>query len=103
MTILEFQDAVEAVCKRPAMYTPHGSFFEAVSFLEGVGVGVVREKELYHSVFTPFFNWLFDESQRKTQEVSWIAYRKRFATDSEALGNLSSSYHEFLKQRQVKS
>ena len=50
-----FQEIIGAVCKRPTMYTPTGSFYEIVSMLDGYGLGASVTP--YHRTFTPFLQW----------------------------------------------
>ncbi len=40
MTERGFLEYIEALCKHPEMYTPTGSFYEVVSFLEGFGAQI---------------------------------------------------------------
>jgi hypothetical protein len=39
MKKIEFANTVEALCKRPAMYTMHGTFAEIVACLDGYAKG----------------------------------------------------------------
>jgi hypothetical protein len=92
----DFFEIVEALCKRPKMYTPTGSFFEGVSFLEGYGVGANVGETTYHSAFTPFNKWLIKKFGIKKVMIGWDEFREMFSSDTEALENLSLLYKEYV-------
>lgn len=96
MTEIEFIEDVSGVCKHPGMYTPTGTFFEAVSYLEGYGKGHGVAK-FSHSVFTPFLRWYSNNLGQKTIEIPirWVTFRKLFSSDEEALEKLSVLYEEY--------
>ncbi len=106
MTENEYFETVEAVCENPRRYTPTGTFYEAVSFLEGnkmcSGVG----KRNYHMPFTPFRKWIVKKFkiQKSIPIIDWVEFREMFLSDSEAFNNLKSLYKEFanssIKQKQ---
>ncbi len=96
ITEKEFVEIVEAMAKRPKMYTQNGSFEEATSFLEGYGVGANVGNMQYHSVFTPFFNWLKSTRlMKKKERFGWNEFREMFPSDIEAMENLSRLYKEY--------
>ena len=97
MTEGEFIEDVSGVCKNPAMYTPTGTFFEAVSYLEGYGKahGVVK---FSHSIFTPFLRWICKKFKTEPSNSSamWNDFRGLFPSDNEALKNLPTLYEEYV-------
>lgn len=95
MTEIKFLEYIEAICKRPKMYTPTGTFYEAVSFLEGFGSQVGIENNAYHSVFTPFRHWVAEKNKIGKIRFDWEDIRKMYFSDSEALKNLPILYKEF--------
>jgi hypothetical protein len=97
MTEVEFFEYVEAVCKRPAMYTPTGAFFEAASFLEGLGNGLGVGGYPSHMSFTPFWSWFGNKMGIGNHySFSWREFREQFPSDSEAFESLVSLYGEFV-------
>ena len=98
MTEDEFLEIVEALCKRPPMYTATGSFFEVASFLEGFGSGAdVRHGDCqYHSRLTPFLKWAAHKFQSGEVIIQWTDFRARFASDDEACENLPVLYREYI-------
>ena len=57
MTKLEFADTVDALCKRPAAYTLHGTLPEVLAYLDGLGKGIGLQPGSHWGT-TGFFNWL---------------------------------------------
>lgn len=97
MTEMEFLEVIEAACLHPGLYTPTGSFFETVSFLEGYGVGGGVGGGSYHSVFTPFLKWVTREFDVNEVIIDWPTFRRRFSTDSDAFANLQLLYDKYLR------
>jgi hypothetical protein len=93
----EFLETVEAVCKHSGLYTPTGSFFEGVSFLEGFGIGANVGGGEYHSKLTPFCKWLVTKFESKKLIIHWNEFRERFSSDLEAFENLSVLYKEYIE------
>lgn len=99
MTEFEFAEDVEAVCKRPKMYTVNGTFFEIYSFLDGLGIGALENRHS-HSAFTPFRDWLAepDEHGRK-MPISLHEFRGQFASDEEALNKFASLFWQYVESK----
>ena len=95
MSEAEFSEFIEAICKRPKMYTPTGSFYEAVSFLEGFGSKIDIENNCSHSVFTPFLNWITRKYKIEHLRFDWKDFQELFSSESEALENLPILYKEY--------
>lgn len=89
------ENVVTPVCKRPRLYTTDGSFNEVVAFLEGFGLGANVGQASYHSAFTPFHTWLAKSDGRPERSAGWTYFRTRFASDSEAIQNISRLYAEY--------
>ena len=96
MSEINFCEVVDAVCKRPKMYTPTGSFFEVVSFLEGYGSIATAGEYAAHSAFTRFHKWLFHKLEVNEPISDWIQFREMFNSDSDALTNLSIFYKQYV-------
>ena len=103
MTREQFLEDIKAACKRPKMYTPTGSFFEAVSLLEGIGAGAgIDEDKHTHLKFTRFRRWMagrVDGSDRFP--FSWVRFAEQFETEQEAFVALPSLYQEFIDDTRV--
>jgi hypothetical protein len=98
MTEHDFLEVVEAVCKRPGLYTPTGSFYEIASFLEGFGVGAdIGAPRTTHSAMTPFLIWLANRLKTGDIFLEWTEFRERFSSDLEALENVLHLYREFVE------
>jgi hypothetical protein len=95
MTEERFLEFIEAICRRPKLYTPTGSFYEIVSFLEGLSSGDRVENNAYHSVFTPFLHWIAEKHGLEKITFHWENVRKMYSSESEALKNLPILYKEF--------
>lgn|SRR5690606_11328843 len=90
-----FGNLIFFVCLRPQLYTPHGTFYETVSFLEGVGSNVDSGGKGYHSVFTPFQLWLADQLESETNPITWIEFREKYSSDLEAFTAFVDFYKKF--------
>ena len=97
MPEIDFWEIVEALCKRPKMYTATGSFNEVIAFLMGYGLGANVGEKSYHNVFSPFLNWLADKFDLQEPISGWHKFRTLFPTDEEALKNLPILYKEYAK------
>jgi hypothetical protein len=98
MTEKEFVEIVEAACKHPGLYTPNGTFYEAISFIEGFGVGAKVEDHISHLALTPFMRWLIKKWEWKSVVLQWTEFRDQFSSDSEAFHNFLSLYKEYVNR-----
>ena len=105
---ITFQDIIEAVCKRPKMYTPTGSFFEVVSLLDGHGARM-RIND-YHCFFTPFLKWAarrFANSDSCPLDwndyypLDWKEYLAYFSSESDATKQFPIFFNEYVKETKV--
>lgn len=97
MTEKDFLEYVEELCKHPKMYTPTGSFYEVISFLEGYGAGANVGEHSYHMAFTPFRKWVVEKFGIEKTIIDWIQFRDLFSSDMEALNNLPILYKEYFE------
>ena len=99
MAEIDFLEYVQAICKRPKMYTPTGAFYEVASLLEGYGGGANVGESGYHMIFTPFLKWILQKFDLKEEFgiSGWVRFREIFDSDSEALKELPILYKEFLE------
>ena len=97
MTKKEFADVMEAVCQRPGMYTPNGTFFEIFSFLDGYGIANLENRS-YHSAFTPFLNWLAEPDEKGRRfPISLHKFKAQFSSDDEALREFSILFRKYVE------
>jgi len=102
MTKIQFHELVYYVCKRPKMYTPAGSFFEVVSFLEGLGAGAGIQNNNAHLKFTPFMQWMARRLDKVANfPMSWQEFRDVYPSDKEAIASLPGLYDDFLNDRDL--
>lgn len=100
MTEIDFYDIIKATCLHPSLYTPTGSFFEAVSYLEGFGVGANVDNMSYHSKLTPFLKWVTKKFEVEEVIIDWPKFRQRFSTDSDTFVGLQNLYLEYISEQQ---
>jgi hypothetical protein len=97
MKNIEFADIVEALCKRPAMYTMNGTFAEIVAHLDGYAKGAEVKDGFSHYSWTPFLQWLavkFDYS-KKTWPLPWQLFLDSYPDEETALKELARFYREY--------
>jgi hypothetical protein len=78
---LHFIDIVEALCKRPRMYTLNGTFGEIIAHLEGYANGkALGPKGRSGSYFNRFYSWLDtthpDDSQRLKELITLQSHQE---------------------------
>jgi hypothetical protein len=97
MTQEEFLKLIVAICKRPKMYTPTGTFYETVSFMEGLGAGAGIDGDIGHSKFTRFLRWMAKRLDNNDRfPILWTRFAEHFSTEQEAFEALPSLYEEFV-------
>ena len=99
MTEEHFYEIVEAVSANPRLYTENGTYQEAISFLEGYGIGANVGNIQSHSKFEPFHRWISLNFSLGSHTKQWGRYRNLFPSDSDALENLPKLYKKYLKER----
>jgi hypothetical protein len=99
MTEVEFAKDIEAVCRRPKLYTPNGTFFEIYCFLDGFGIGGLENRGS-HSSFTPFLNWLAEPDEKvRNFPMSLHKFREQFSSDEEALMKFASLFRQYVESK----
>ncbi|MBX3291203.1 MAG: hypothetical protein KF855_17990 [Acidobacteria bacterium] len=105
----EFCEVIEAVCKRPKMYTPKGTFNEVVSFIEGCGSNGNIDDGAYHMVTTPFRKWVVYKFRpadtppadwETTFPLNWEEFLEHFSSEEDALLQLPILYAEYCRFRE---
>jgi len=88
-----YGDIVRAVCKYPKAYLMHGSFGEALAFLEGYGKGA-RLDRTTGSFFNPFKDWLRARGWKDTPYF-WKDFVAAHDDDQAALNEFARLWSEF--------
>jgi len=102
MTEEEILEVIEAVCKRPKLYTWGGSFFEVISFIDGCGTASADIGMPFHSALTPFLTWLAEpDDQGRKLAISGHELRNRFSSDEEAILEFAASYRKYFEDVMV--
>jgi len=99
MTELEFSELVYYICKRPRMYTPTGTFYECVCFIEGLASGYLnpgRYGFAGHSRMRPFIDWICEKRNKDNRRFWWPDFRELFDSDEEAFQELPILYKEYV-------
>lgn len=91
----DFGEIVNACCDHPGLYTPTGSFFEVVSFLDGFAMAAGVGETAHHSRFTPFIHWLIGKWELELAIFDWPYFLSRFESDADAFANLKLLYSEY--------
>lgn len=96
----DFLQIVDTVCEHPNLYTPSGSFFQVVSFLDGYGIAakVFPANEKPHSTFTPFCRWLASKFDPSTKIMDWTMFSTQFGPDMEAIKEFRILYGEYISR-----
>jgi hypothetical protein len=91
-----FGDVVKVICQYPKMYLMHGTFGEALAFLEGYGKGA-RLDGLGRSgsFFSPFKEWLCNQAGWKETEDFWRSFRDSYGEDQTALREFARLWSEY--------
>lgn len=78
------------------MYTPTGSFFEIVCFIDGIGTCL--ETRTAHSALTPFQQWLGRRfGKEKNFPLSWHEFIELFPDNDQAIKQFQELYQEFFQ------
>jgi hypothetical protein len=93
---LKFSDIIGTTCRYPKMYFMHGTFGEALAYLEGYadgrGLGSIGHSS---SVFNPFREWLSSKLALQNTEDFWTTFRNLYANDQDALKHFSEYWSEY--------
>ncbi|MBK7706173.1 MAG: hypothetical protein IPJ30_10415 [Acidobacteria bacterium] len=101
MTEKQFIEIVEAVCRRPRMYTVNGTFEEVVCFLDGFGLGSIwRLGKLIPSGRTSE-NGLQNTRGIANGPIMMSEFRGWYENDERALAELIRFYQEYANNSDV--
>ena len=93
---LTFGEIVRTICLRPQMYLMHGSFGEALAFLEGYANGRrLGSSGRSGSFFSPFEDWLCHHAGWKETEDFWRSFRESYGEDQMALKEFARLWSEY--------
>jgi hypothetical protein len=98
-TRLKFADSVDALCKRPRMYTLHGTLPEIIASLEGLAKGLGLEPG-YHYALSPFFEWLRQKLGKNTSRGDELLLT--FGNEEAAFRELARLYREYAQLTEAK-
>ncbi|MBK7706071.1 MAG: hypothetical protein IPN69_18695 [Acidobacteria bacterium] len=101
MTEKQFIEIVEAVCRRPRMYTVNGTFEEVVCFLDGFGLGSDLATGQTHSIWTNFGKWLANTRGIANGPIMMSEFRGWYENDERALAELIRFYQEYANNSDV--
>lgn len=91
-----FAEIVSAICRRPKMYMMHGTFGEALAFLDGYANGRrLGSKGRSASVFSPFRKWLSTKLDLENDENFWPNFIARYGDDQTALNEFARLWAEY--------
>lgn len=89
---LVFMEIVDALCKRPAMYTLNGTFPEVVAFLSGYACGAKVGPNSSSLYFLEFYRWVHLNHQSDAEGMEKLAAEDRH---QEALSELARLYRRY--------
>ncbi len=93
---LKFGDIVRTICTRPHMYMMHGTFGEALAFLDGWANGRrLGGKGRSSSYFNPFREWLSNRLEWEDTEDFWTRFRESYGDDQTALREFARFWAEY--------
>lgn len=91
----EILSLVEAICRRPAMYTLNGTFGEAACFLEGFYTAESRGNVASAVEWGDFQKWL-KKQLHHADNVTWFAaVWNAYADDAAAIDGLAALYARY--------
>ena len=91
-----FNDIVKTICLRPQNYMMHGTFGEALAFLDGYANGrMLGSRGRSGSVFNPFKKWLAEKLYIKNNEQFWNNFVDKYGDDQTALNQFAAFWAEY--------
>jgi len=100
----EFMELLYAVCEKPTNYSPTGTFYESVAFLDGYAKGRIKPKFSgeAHSELLPFLVWILTKWDIDINKPSWgwKTVREHYSSDQETFENLPKLFREFLETQE---
>jgi hypothetical protein len=95
---MSFADIVDAICKRPQMYTMHGTFGEALALLDGYANGAkLGYRGRSSSYFVHFGMWLQIKFDYTGESYSWDDFLNAYPDDATALKEFARLHREYEK------
>jgi hypothetical protein len=92
-----FSEVIGAICRHPKMYLMHGTFGEALAYLDGYANGRrIGMSGRSASVFTPFRRWLTTKLILEDTEEFWATFRGLHTDDQEALKYFAEYWTEYI-------
>ena len=92
MTKLQFAETVAALCKRPRMYTLHGTLPEVLAYLDGLGKGIGLQPGSHYGT-SGFFNWLSKKLGKDTMRGDELLLT--FGNEEAAFREFARLYREY--------
>ena len=90
-----FHDLIDAICLRPRMYTPTGTFYECVSFIEGLASNHPDVSNHAHMKMSPFLNWVAKKLGKEKERFYWNEFRDFYGSDEQAFIEFPRLYREY--------
>lgn len=90
---ISLEQLIESICKRPEMYTMHGTFGEVAAFLDGYASANVRDQV---NSLAGFQVWLARRIGSGNNRTWWGLLQIAYADDKTRLANLPLLYHHYL-------
>jgi hypothetical protein len=93
---MSFGDVIEAIAKYPKMYLMHGSFGEALAYLDGYANGLpLGPKGRSGSFFGPFSVWLSRKLSLSGPGDFWQRFRDLYGDDETALREFAVFWRKY--------
>jgi hypothetical protein len=93
---LTFVEIVEAMCRRPRMYTLNGTFGEVLALLDGYAYGAkLGNKSRSSSYFLPYARWLHVRMNLPKDAHIWESFINSYPDESTAIIEFARLYREF--------
>ena len=91
-----FRDIIEAVTKYPKAYLMHGSFGEALAFLDGYANGRgIGFPDRSATVFSPYQAWLENRLSLNAGDDFWQRFILRYGDEESALREFATLWNQF--------
>lgn len=97
-----FTDIIEAVCKRPLMYTLNGTFGEVLALLDGYAYGAkLGNQARSSSYFYPYAKWLHTRLGFPEDVPLWESFIAAYPDEATAMNEFARLWREYEKIRQA--
>jgi hypothetical protein len=95
MTPIEFAEVVDAICKRPRMYTRFGTLAEVVAFLDGSAAALNVGG---HLPFTSFLRRLAEKLNHPESFTTWEFLLNLYDSEDKVFAVLPNLYREYAEE-----